>query len=337
MSAAKAKARSAAKVDDAPDRRLVDMFLEMMSVERDAAAMTLRNYGRDLERFAIFARRRGESLETVGARDVAAFLKALDDAGLGAATAALKFSAIRQFYLFLYAEGIRGDNPAATIDRPRMKRPLPKILSADDAARMIDAARGEDPKALRLTAMIETLYAAGLRVSELVSLPLAAFRKGQPYLIVRGKGGKERIAPLGGKAVAAIEAYLAARARFLDKGAASAFLFPSRGASGHVTAARFAQMLKDVAVKAGVPPSRVSPHVFRHAFATHMLDRGADLRSVQEMLGHADITTTQIYTHVAQDRLKALVETAHPLARKESGGAPRKSEARRARSRRGPA
>jgi integrase/recombinase XerD len=191
-------------------------------------------------------------------------------------------------------------------------------LSVDETRRLVEAAaKGDGPKALRLRAMIETLYAAGLRVSELVSLPLPAFRRGQPYLIVNGKGDKERLAPLGRAASGALEDYLAVRERFLPEGRASAWLFPSRGKTGHVTAARFAQMLKDLAVAAGIEPSRVSPHVLRHAFATHLLDGGADLRAVQQMLGHADITTTQIYTHVAQDRLRDLVFTKHPLAKKK--------------------
>lgn len=309
----KGPAAARAASADAP---LIARFLEMMAVERNAAANTLKNYGRDLARFATFAAARGESLATAGADDISAFLAAIEKEGLGAATAALKASALRQFYRFLYAEDLRADNPAATIERPRTRRPLPKILSAADAGRLIEAAGGDDPKALRLRALVETLYGAGLRVSELVALPLAAYRRGQAFLIVRGKGGKERLAPLGGAALKALEAYARARGAFLREGAASPFLFPSHGKSGHVTAARFAQLLKDLAVKAGVPPSRVSPHVLRHAFATHLLDRGADLRSVQEMLGHADITTTQIYTHVAQGRLRELVQTKHPLAKK---------------------
>ena len=297
----------------------LDLFLEMMAVERGAAAMTLKNYGRDLERFEAFARGRGETLESAGADDIAAWLGAIEKKGLSAATAALKVSALRQFYQFLYAEGLRGDNPTASIDRPRTRRPLPKHLSVDETARLMEAALpGEGAKPARRRAMIETLYASGLRVSELVSLPLAAFRKGQPFLIVRGKGGKERMAPLGGAAASALEDYLSFRLSFLAKGAASPWLFPSRGKTGHVTAARFAQMLKDLAVKAGIDPARLSPHVLRHAFATHLLDRGADLRSVQQMLGHADITTTQIYTHVAQDRLRDLVFSKHPLAKKKA-------------------
>lgn len=295
----------------------LELFLEMMAVERNAAANTLKNYGRDLERFAAYAKKRGETLDTAGADDIADWLGVLEAEGLSASTAALKVSALRQFYQFLYAEGVRGDNPTAAIDRPRTKRPLPKILSVDEARRIVEAAAKEEgPKALRLKAMVETLYAAGLRVSELVSLPLAAYRSGEPYLLVRGKGGKERLAPLGGAAAAALDDYLSVRGVFLNEGAVSPWLFPSRGKTGHVTAARFAQMLKDLAVAAGVEPSRVSPHVLRHAFATHLLDGGADLRAVQQMLGHADITTTQIYTHVAQDRLRDLVFTKHPLAKK---------------------
>ncbi|MEQ8934266.1 MAG: site-specific integrase, partial [Amphiplicatus sp.] len=171
----------------------LELFLEMMAVERDAAANTLKNYGRDLQRFETYAKARGETLETAGADDIAAFLGALEAEGLSASTAALKVSALRQFYQFLYAEGLRGDNPTSSIDRPRTKRPLPKTLSVEEAARLMEAAgEGDAAKSTRLKAMLETLYAAGLRVSELVSLPLAAFRRGQPFLIVRGKGGKER-------------------------------------------------------------------------------------------------------------------------------------------------
>jgi integrase/recombinase XerD len=292
------------------------LFLEMMAVERNAAVNTLKNYGRDLERFAAFALSRGETLASAGSDDISAFLSAMEVQGLSASTAALKVSAIRQFYEFLYAEGLRNDNPAAAVERPRLQRPLPKILSADEARRLVEAASSGTPKALRLSALVETLYAAGLRVSELVSLPLAAYRKRQPFLFVRGKGGKERLAPLGGGAAKALEDYLVVRKAFLPAGATSSRLFPSRGKSGHLTAARFAQMLKELAVDAGIEPSRVSPHVLRHAFATHLLEGGADLRSVQQMLGHADITTTQIYTHVAQDRLRDLVMKAHPLAKK---------------------
>ncbi|MFQ5563210.1 MAG: site-specific tyrosine recombinase [Parvularculaceae bacterium] len=303
------------------DARLIGMFLEMMAVERAAADNTLKNYGRDLDRFAVFARKRGETLETAGADDIAVWLAELEQAGLAASTAALKVSALRQFYQFLYAEGLRGDNPARAIDRPRARRPLPEVLTIDEVDRLLAASRsGDDPKAVRFRAMIEILYAAGLRVSELVALPAAAARSGERTLIVRGKGDKERLVPLTRAALDAVTDYLAVRGKFTptDK-SASPWLFPSRGKTGHVTAARFAQMLKNAAAAAGIDPARVSPHVLRHAFATHLLEGGADLRSVQQMLGHADIATTQIYTHVAQERLKNLVLTKHPLAKKGLG------------------
>lgn len=298
------------------DAALLDRFLDMMAVERGASASTLKNYGRDLARFAAFVSRRGESLASLGADDVSAFLSALEAEGLAASTAALKASAIRQFFLFLYHEGLRSDNPARLVARPRIRRPLPKILDQDEIMRLIETESAADPaRALRLRAMIETIYAAGLRVSELVALPLAAFRAGADHLVIRGKGDKERLVPLGGAARRALADYLSVRAQFL-KGApreAERMLFPSRGAGGHLSAARFAQMLKDAAVRAGVDPARVSPHVLRHAFATHLVEGGADLRAVQEMLGHADVTTTQIYAHVAQGRLARVIEAAHPL------------------------
>lgn len=307
------------------DEALIALFLEMMTVDRNAAPMTLKNYGRDLARFSAFIRKRKETLLTAGADDIAAFLSRLEEDGRSPATAALKISALRQFFAFLYEEGRRADNPARRVDRPRTRRPLPKVLTEEEAARLADAASGADPFSLRLRAMVELLYSAGLRVSELVSMPLAAAARGEAIL-VRGKGGRERLVPVGAPARAALDAYLRVRAEFLktdQKGdpQPSPFLFPSRGKTGHVTAARFAQMLKGLAVTAGVPPDRVSPHVLRHAFATHLLAGGADLRSVQSMLGHADITTTQIYTHVAEDRLKDLVFNAHPLVRKRKAPA----------------
>jgi integrase/recombinase XerD len=307
------------------DEALIALFLEMMTVDRNAAPMTLKNYGRDLTRFSAFVRKRKETLLTAGADDIAAFLARLEEDGRSPATAALKISALRQFFAFLYEEGRRADNPARRVDRPRTRRPLPKVLTEEEAARLADAASGADPLSLRLRAMVELLYSAGLRVSELVSMPLAAAARGEAIL-VRGKGGRERLVPVGAPARAALDAYLRVRTEFLKtdrKGdpQPSPFLFPSRGKTGHVTAARFAQMLKGLAVTAGVPPDRVSPHVLRHAFATHLLAGGADLRSVQSMLGHADITTTQIYTHVAEDRLKDLVFNAHPLVRKRKAPA----------------
>ena len=311
-----------AKLPNEDNARLLDAFLEMMSVERAAAANTLKNYGRDLERFAAFCGQRRETLATAGADDVSAFLVALEEEGLAASTAALKVSALRQFYQFLYTEGYRGDNPTKTIGRPRVKRPLPKVLSSEEVDRLFAAAMEiKGPKGDRMQAMLEIIYAAGLRVSELVSLRAGAFRPDDRLLIITGKGGRERLTPLTQKAVDAVATYLDVRHTFLPgKDSAkpqSPWLFPSRGKTGHITTARFAQMLKDLAVAAGIEPSKVSPHVMRHAFATHLLEGGADLRSVQQMLGHADITTTQIYTHVAQERLRELVFSKHPLAKKK--------------------
>ncbi|MEM8987457.1 MAG: site-specific tyrosine recombinase XerD [Pseudomonadota bacterium] len=306
----------------ASDESLRETFLEMLAVERGAAGNTLKNYGRDIGRFANFLTKRKRNLKTARQEDVAAFLADMEARGLAASTAALKLSALRQFYQFLYSEGLRPDDPTNAIDRPKTRRPLPKVLSVDDVTRLLDTAAADDsPKGLRLTAMLEILYAAGLRVSELVSLKTAALRKGQAHLTVRGKGGKERLAPLSRPALSAIDAYLAVRERFVpgaeetEAGASSPFLFPSRGKTGHVTTARFAQLLKELAVKAGLDPARLSPHVLRHAFATHLLEGGADLRSVQTMLGHSDISTTEIYTHVADERKKALVFEKHPLAK----------------------
>ncbi len=294
-------------------KSLIARFLEMMAVERDASASTLKNYGRDLERFEAFAKARGETLETAGAADLSAFLAALAAEGLAASTAALKASALKQFYIFLYTEGLRGDNPAAEVDRPKTRRPLPKTLAPDEALRLMEAADADGARGLRLKAMVELLYASGLRVSELTALPRSAYRKGARGLVIRGKGGKERVAPLGAEAAAALDAYIRVRSQF-PSASESPFMFPSRGKTGRLTPARFAQQLKGLAVKANIDPARLSPHVLRHAFATHLLEGGADLRSVQDMLGHANITTTQIYTHVAGERLAEIVRTRHPLA-----------------------
>jgi len=298
-----------------PDARLIDQFLEMMAVERGAAANTLRNYGRDLARFAAFLGPDSGGLLGAGQADLSAFLGDLREGGLSPATAALKFSALRQFYRFLYAEGLRKDDPTSAVERPKTRRPLPKTLASADVEALLAAARAKtDPRGLRLRCLLEILYAAGLRVSELVGLPLAAAAPGRRYLIVRGKGDKERIAPLSETALAAMEAYRPVRLSFAA-GGDSPWWFPSRAKSGHLTAARFAQLLKALAADAGLDPAALSPHTLRHAFASHLLAGGADLRSVQQMLGHADISTTQIYTHVQDDRLKSLVFERHPLAR----------------------
>ncbi|HTO81411.1 MAG TPA: site-specific tyrosine recombinase XerD [Methylomirabilota bacterium] len=301
----------------APSRH-VESFIEMLRAERNAAGNTVDAYRRDLADFAAFLTRRGGALETADAPAIRAYLARLDRAGMAPRTAARRLSAIRQFFRFLIGDGIRQDDPVAVIDGPRQGRPLPKLLSEAEVGRLLAAARAvEGLDGRRLVALLELLYAAGLRVSELVALPVAAVMRDQRVLVVRGKGGKERMIPLHDAARGAITAWLAARSQELAKRGrcgASPWLFPSHGASGHLTRHRFGQLLKDLAAAAGLDRRKVSPHVLRHAFASHLLDHGADLRSVQKMLGHADIATTQIYTHVAGERLKALVRDHHPLA-----------------------
>ncbi|MBV9990475.1 MAG: tyrosine recombinase [Alphaproteobacteria bacterium] len=280
---------------------LIEAFLDMMSAERGASINTIAAYRRDLLDFA--AKR---ELKQATRDDVKKYLASL--ASLAGSSQARKLSALRQFYGFLFAEAVRKDDPTSSIDAPRRARPLPKVLSRDDVDALIAAAaEADDP---RLVCIVEMLYAAGLRVSELVGLPLASAKTKTGFLIVKGKGGKERLAPLGPQARGAVDAWLAVRP---DEGR---FLFPSRSAEGHLTRRRAHQMLKALALKAGIDPDKLSPHVLRHAFATHLVEGGADLRSVQTMLGHADIATTQIYTHVASERLTSVMEAAHPLSRR---------------------
>jgi len=310
-------------VNAAPSRHL-ESFIEMLRAERNAARNTVEAYTRDLTDLAGFLARRGVELAAADATALRAYLAALDRAGMAPRTAARRLSAIRQFYRFLLGEGLRPDDPVATIDSPRQGRPLPKLLSEVEVGGLLEtvhAMKGVD--GLRLSALLELLYATGLRVSELVALPVAAVMRDQRVLVVRGKGGKERMIPLHEPARAAINAWLAARSTELGKrgkDAASPWLFPSHGDSGHLTRQRLGQLLKDLALTAGIDRRKVSPHVLRHAFATHLLDHGADLRSVQKMLGHADIATTQIYTHVADERLKTLVREHHPLAKRARAG-----------------
>ncbi len=301
---------------DAPH---VERFLEMLIAERGVAANTVAAYRRDLAGFSEFLGGRGRALADADEPAVRDYLASLSRAEFAPRTIARKLSAIRQFYRFLFAEGVRADDPTAAVESPRQDRSLPRIMAEDAVSALLEAARRRPgPRGARLLALLEILYATGLRVSELVSLPLSAVRGERRFLIVRGKGGKERLIPLNDPAREALDVYVGVRDRFLPGGRPSPWLFPSRGGQGHLTRRRFAQMLKELAVEAGIPPSRVSPHVLRHAFATHLLDHGADLRSVQKMLGHADISTTQIYTHVVEERLKALVRDHHPLGRRES-------------------
>jgi integrase/recombinase XerD len=295
---------------------LIERFLEMLSAERNAAANTRAAYKRDLEDAAKFMAARPTALGDAATADLSAYLAALDRKGISARSSARRLSALRQFFKFLVAEQLRNDDPSAAIDGPKLGRPLPRLLGEEEMARLIEVCAALDgPSGARLKALVELSYASGLRVSELVGMPLATVLREQPVLIVRGKGSKERMVPLNAPARAALTAYLEHRTAFLPKGAKnSPHLFPSRGKQGHLTRQRFGQLLKDLALKAQLDPVRISPHVLRHAFATHLLDHGADLRSLQKMLGHADIATTQIYTHVAGRRLADLVEAHHPLA-----------------------
>ena len=298
------------------DSAAIDAFLEMMSAERGASENTLAAYNRDL--IDVSALLRGKAV-TAKTANLETLLTKFEASGLAASTAARKLSAIKQFYKFLQIEDVRADNPAMNMRGPKQGRPLPKIMSEDDVDALFAAAQADtSPKGLRLMCQLELLYAAGLRVTELVSLPVRAGSRRDGCLLIKGKGGRERIVPLTGKAIDAIAAWKAVRElpkRPDRAGKGKPYLFPSAGKSGHMTRERFAQTLKALAVSAGLIPSQVSPHVLRHAFATHLLARGADLRSVQKLLGHADISTTQIYTHVLDERLKQLVLTAHPLAK----------------------
>ena len=317
--------------DDEPRRSRasgqVEAFLEMMSAERAAARNTLTAYAKDLAdaRAFLTAARRTE-LDLAAPEDVEAYFAELGARGLSPATAARRRSAVRQFYRFALSEGWRGDDPSRRVEAPKKGRPLPKIISRAEIERLIEAARGRDgggPAGLRLVCMIEVVYAAGLRVSELVGLKLAAVARDPAYLLITGKGGKDRLAPLNPPARAAIKAWLEVRDHFVPKGdKANPWLFSSaKAGGGRMSARRFAQLLDETALAAGLDPARVSPHVLRHAFATHLLEGGADLRTVQKLLGHADIATTQIYTHVTAERLSEVVAAKHPLGRQKRPGA----------------
>jgi integrase/recombinase XerD len=308
--------RTRARRTPSPAALAIESFLDMMSAERGASRNTLEAYRRDL---LALCEDCGDPRRAT--RDaVRTHLEQLADAGIAPSSQARKLSAFRQFFAFLLQEGIRTDDPTLALEAPRRSRPLPKTLSVADVDVLIAAARvaaAASPEGKRLLCLVELLYGAGLRISELVTLPLAAIRRKDAFLFVRGKGQKERLAPLNGQARAAVEDYLTVRERFLPKSAAAQrYLFPSRGAAGHLTRRRCHQMLKALAIDAGVDPDRLSPHVLRHAFATHLVEGGADLRSVQTLLGHSDISTTQIYTHVAGDRLRSVVNSAHPLAKR---------------------
>lgn len=300
----------------------IDLFLDMMAAERGAAKNTLDAYRRDLEDAHHRLGTRGVDLMSAQTPDLETYLSDLAAEGLSAATSARRLSALKRFYRFLLKDELRADDPAQGLTGPKKRRPLPKVLSEAEVDALFEAAdQAEGAEGLRLRAMLELLYSAGLRVTELVTLPLSGFARAERCLTITGKGGRDRLAPLTDTALEAVAAYKAERETHLpgvaapNRAVAERYLFPSATAkAGHLTRERFAQMLKDLAVEAGLAPVKLSPHVLRHAFATHLLARGADLRSVQTLLGHADVSTTEIYTHVLEARLKALVHDAHPLA-----------------------
>lgn len=295
---------------------MIEPFLEMLAVERGASRHTLDAYRRDLERARAHLAAAGTGLEAASEADLRAFLLAETAAGLKASTLARRLAALRTYFRFLYLEGHRRDDPTAGLDPPKRSPPLPRVLSEAEVLALIEAARADpSPRGLRLLTLLELAYSTGMRVSELVGLPLSAIAADRTHLLVRGKGGKERIVPLGGPARACLERWLEARPAFLAGAKSIRFLFPSTGRGGHLTRQRLLQLLKGLAPRAGLEPARISPHVLRHAFATHLLEHGADLRAVQALLGHADIATTQVYTHLQTRRLSAVVETHHPLAR----------------------
>lgn len=297
----------------------IDRFLAMMAAERGAAANTLAAYGRDLRSAETAIGVLAAALRDDVARLAAAW------AGLAPSSAARKASALRQFYGFLIDEGEREDDPSSALPRPRARRPLPRLLSHADIAALFaraeEEAAGDRREAVRLLTLLELLYGSGLRATELVSLPLSAVPRDAPFLTVTGKGGQQRMVPVSTRARQALSRWVALRGGADERN--GRFLFPSSGASGHLTRVRLFQLLRELALRAGLAPERISPHVLRHAFATHLLEGGADLRVLQTLLGHADIATTQIYTHVDSARLVALVNARHPLggARGSVGGA----------------
>ncbi len=285
-------------------------------MERGAARNTLEAYARDLGEYAGFLSGCGQQVPNATADDIRTYLANLSDLGLSASTQARRLSAIKQFHKFLFAEGLSEQNPAAIIETPRRAKALPKVLSEADVTALLEQAQNETQtakghrrlKAVRMLCLLELLYATGMRVSELVTLTRQTVQSDDRVLTIKGKGGRERLVPLSGAARAAIDAYLP------ELKGTSPWLFPSRGKQGHLTRQMFALELKELAARAGIGANRISPHILRHAFASHLLANGADLRAVQQMLGHADISTTQIYTHVLSERLKKVVNQHHPLA-----------------------
>jgi integrase/recombinase XerD len=314
----------------AKDEKLINLFLDMLAAEQGAGDNTLDAYRRDLTDFSEFLDRQGQNFAGAGTDALRDYLADLDTRGFKSSSVARRLSAMRHLFRFLLNERIRSDDPAAILSGPKRGRGLPKVLSIADVDRMLSRAKelteaeNASPqhrlRAMRLYCLLEVLYATGLRVSELVALPLSASRRDARMIVVRGKGNKERLVPLNEASRQAMADYLAAMEALKPENKksvpSSKWLFPSFGESGHLTRQHFARDLKELAAVSGLAPRLVSPHVLRHAFASHLLHNGADLRIVQTLLGHTDISTTQIYTHVVEERLKSLVRDLHPLAEK---------------------
>jgi len=304
------------------DGHLIEQFLEMMVAEKGRALNSLLAYRSDLTDFMEFC---PKPLMDATPEHIRDWLANLSARGMAASTTARRISAVRQFYLFLFRDGLRSDNPSANLESPRRGRPLPKVLSEADVDALLyratELAGNHKLRTLRQLTLLEMLYATGMRISELVTLPRRSIHKDTTMLLIKGKGGRERMVPLGGKAKEALTRYLTVLDDSANNDAGSnkhpsPYIFPSSGKEGHLTRRRVGQMLKDLAIEAGIMPSQISPHKLRHAFATHLLAHGADLRAVQQLLGHVDISTTQIYTHVLEERMKALVQSSHPLSDK---------------------
>lgn len=305
---------------------IIEAFLEMMSAERGASRNTLEAYRRDTTQFSDHLSAKRKGLEDCTAADIESYMADLGRSGIAPRSAARKLSAVKQLFHFLYSEKIRADDPSTTLDTPKQPKSLPKMLGAEDVVKLIETAKNTvTAESLRLIAMLEVLYASGVRVSELVNMKLSAVtaiqaikKSDAQFISVTGKGRKERLVPIHAKAAEALRDYLKVRQNFLGEGESSPWLFPAYRKGKPISRQFFALQLKNLAIEAGLDPEKVSPHVLRHSFASHLLDGGADLRVIQELLGHSDISTTQIYTHVQQEKLRKLVEDAHPLATKKN-------------------
>ena len=297
--------------------KIVEQFIEMLIAERGASANTSAAYFNDITNFEAFQNKAGQNLAGATTDHVRSYLRHRTEIGANSRTISRNLSVLRQFFKFLQSENIRSDNPALNVDGPKAARSLPKLISENDVEALLAKAQdSQTAEGIRLNCLLEIAYATGLRVTELVSLPNESFRYESETLLIYGKGGKERLVPLTPSAIKAIVAYEEIREHFLKEYETSKFFFPSRSKQGYLTRRRLGQLLKELARKAGLDPAIISPHVLRHAFASHLLNRGADLRSLQKMLGHSDISTTQIYTHVQKDRLHNVISSHHPMAKK---------------------